>query len=164
MSVATLIAKTVPDLSRIVGATEHALGTNVARCVDEGPPRHPTAEFMAVLESMSQSNIPLDFFEHHVSVSVLIALDTDDYLDVATMFSGMSVVTVPLRRGMLLVATGTLHQWQSAVEYALHPLTDDNIREVFSAVLYAFENDKLRMWAHLDRSFDSQNNIFLEAK
>ena len=108
------------DLGSLLSLAKEALGYDLAGRLDADPIERPAAErFISCLAAMEDREAAPGLYDHlleHVTVSVLVAADLPDALDIEAI-AAMPCVTAQtrLRDVRLLVLTGTLGQWKRTV-------------------------------------------------
>lgn len=167
---ALLIQTPAIDFATFLGLSQQALGYNPAAAADASPLERSDAErFLTCLAALRDRRASAGLAPHlltHVSFSVLVAADDRDMLDILQVAAGMPfVVTDTLVRGIqLAVITGTLAQWQNAVESGCARESELNVRAFFNRVTTLFETAGLNVWKDFESHPLQDRTFYLEDK
>ena len=155
------------DLGSLLSLAKEALGYDLAGRLDADPIERPAAErFISCLAAMEDREAAPGLYDHlleHVTVSVLVAADLPDALDIEAI-AAMPCVTAQtrLRDVRLLVLTGTLGQWKCAVLSGSISLRPPSVRTCFNRVMSAFLAAGLDLWKDRKRQAVSDGTLLLE--
>ena len=155
---AVLITEPAIDFTTFLSVTYEALGYNIAGAVDSSGLKMVDAEkflmCLAALRDESAKIITADLL-CHVSFGVLVIADKRDLLAILEMTSGMSFIhtetTVP--NVDIVVITGTLLQWKTAVASGTNEDAPPTVRACYSKILLRFDCAGLTsVWQDYDRT------------
>lgn len=164
---AILIQQPAIDFATFLGLAHKMLDYHLSEKADSSRrDLHDGEKFLTCLAAMEDRNAhvnvtPDSHLVHHVSFSVLIAIDERDMTKVLELCATMPfVVSETMVRGVQMgVITGTLGQWRDAVVAGCRPNVEHSIRTLFNKILTLFEAVNLNMWGHYNRK--SVGNTFL---
>lgn len=139
-----IICQPLVDFGTLLTAAHQALGYSLATATDATPKRLSDAEaFITQLATMQHPQAAVGFERGllgHVAISVLVAADLADMLDIYTATPGMAHVhNNTIRPGVVMaVISGTLAQWRESLVWGTNH-SGAGCRAAFSKLLTRFE-------------------------
>ncbi len=155
------------DFPTYLGIALKVLGRSPASAADSSQRQLTDASrFLSCLSAMRNSEAEVGLnpkFLSHVMYSVLIVADEPDVLDIMECAGGMPFVTVEtIVRGVLMVImSGSLAQWKSAVIAGSTPDMTPGVRHAFNRIQTQFQSEGISLWMDFRQRQATDNVTYL---
>ena len=168
---AIIICRTEVDASTFLGIALRVLGHSPSAAADaSGRTMSDAARFISYLAAMRDPKAKVELSPKllaHVSYSLLMVVDGVDVLPIMECASNMPFVSVEttMRNVWLLVITGTLLQWKTAVIAGSSLDVDSSVRFLFNKIQGLFQEEGVNPWTdYRQRQAPDQVTYLLEDK
>ena len=157
------------DFGSLLTFAREALGYNPAASLDASSiERSDTERFISCLAAIEDRKARPGLAQHllgHAAVSVVVAADLADALDIEAIAAMPCVTTeTRLRDVRLLVLTGSLEQWKRAVLSGAISLRPPTVRTCFNRIMSAFIAAGLNLWKECRSETLTDGTLLLEDK
>ncbi len=164
---AVLISSPSVDFGTLLGLSQQALGYNVAAAVDASAIERSDAErLLSCLAAMQRRDAKPGVAPHllsHVSITVLVAADDEDMLEILSAVEMPFLVVDTIVRGVqLAVMTGTLTAWRDAVRRGTLRRQHANVRACFSCIQGLLTTAGLNVWSECESAPPTDTTLLLE--